>query len=77
MPRMRTIEQAAAWVLETDPCTALTKTGLRRLVISGELPSVKVGKKYLLDLDVLESYLNTGHIIEKPAPVQGIRPVIL
>ena len=77
MPRMRTIDEAAKWLLENDPGCALTKTGLRRLVISGELPSVKVGKKYLLDLDVLESYLNRGHTEEKPAPIPGIRPVIL
>ena len=57
MSRMRTIDQAAASLAEIDPGCALTKTGLRRLVTTGQLPSVKIGNKYLIDLDVLESYL--------------------
>lgn len=55
--RMRTIEQAAAWLQEADPETAVTKTALRRLVTTGQLPSVRVGSKYLVDLGTLEKYL--------------------
>ncbi len=55
--RMRTIEQAAAWLQEADPETAVTKTALRRLVTTGQLPSVRVGSKYLIDLGTLERYL--------------------
>jgi len=58
MPRMRTIEQAAAWLIETDPETAITKTALRRLVVTGQLPSVRVGQKYLLSLESLEAFLD-------------------
>ena len=57
LPRMRTIDQAAAWLQENDPGTAFTKTALRRLVVSGQLSSVRVGHKYLLNLDTLEDYL--------------------
>ena len=57
LPRMRTIEQAAAWLQETDPETAFTKTALRRLVVTEQLPSVRVGQKYLVNLDALESFL--------------------
>ncbi len=57
MPRMRTIEQAAARLAGIDPETAFTKTALRRLVVTGQLPSVRVGQKYLVNLDVLESFL--------------------
>ena len=57
MPRMRTIEQASTYMKERDEHTALTKTAIRRLVISGAVPSIRVGNKYLLDLDTLESYL--------------------
>lgn len=57
MPKMRTIDQAAAWLQEADPETALTKTALRRLVTTGKLPSVRVGSKYLIALEALESYL--------------------
>ena len=76
MSRMRTIEQAATHFKACDPATALTKTAIRRLVISGELPCVRVGQKYLLDLDVLEAYLQSG---SKPSPVEaaGIRQVAI
>jgi len=55
--KMRTIEQAAAYVRAQDPDTALTKTAIRRLVVTGKLPSVRVGQKYLVALENLEAYL--------------------
>lgn len=64
--RMRTIDQAAAWLQENDPGTALTKTALRRLVVTGQLPCVRVGQKYLLSLETLEGYL-AGAV---PLPIQ-------
>lgn len=57
LPRMRTISEAAAWLKAGDPGTAFTPTALRRLVVTGQLPSVRVGQKYLVNLDLLESYL--------------------
>ena len=65
--RMRTIEQAADYVREHDPGTALTRTAIRRKVI----PSTRCGKKYLLDLDRLEEFLFT------PPPFHSaeIRPI--
>ena len=57
LPRMRTINQASAWLQENDPGTAFTQTALRRLVVTGQLPSVRVGQKYLVNLDVLEGFL--------------------
>ena len=75
LPRMRTIDQAAAWLQEKDPETAFTKTALRRLVVSGKLPSVRVGQKYLINLDTMEGYLQGS----PPAPeiLQGRREVQL
>ena len=75
LPRMRTIDQAAAWLQENDPDTAFTKTALRRLVVSGKLPSVMIGQKYLINLDTMEDYLQGS----SPASmlVQGIREVQL
>lgn len=58
MSRTRGIDDGYAEVKEKDPGTALTKTALRRLIISGAIPSVRIGKKYLFDLDVLERYLS-------------------
>lgn len=57
MPRMRTIQEAYAWVKETDPNTALTLHAIRRLVTTGKIPSTTIGVKYLINLDVLEAYL--------------------
>ena len=57
--RMRTIEQAAALLKQTDPETAFTKTALRRLVTTGQLPGVvRIGQKYLINMDVLDSFLS-------------------
>lgn len=57
MPRMRTIRQTANYLREQDPDCALTETALRRLLITGVLPHVRIGAKYLIDLDVLEEFL--------------------
>lgn len=79
MPRMRTIDQAAAWMKENDPETALTKTALRRLVSTGQIPSVRIGQgarpKYLLALEVLEDYLHGT--ASASMRVHGIREVKL
>lgn len=75
--RMRTINEAAKWVKDTDPHTALTPTAIRRLVISGELPSRRAGTKYLINLDTLELYMR-GELKTSSAPAPGygeIRPV--
>ena len=76
LPRMRTIDQAAAWLRESDPDTALTKTALRRLVVNGQLPSVRIGQKYLVDLDILSDYLrgNTPAAVDE---MPGIRRIAL
>ena len=60
MPRMRTINEAARYVKATDPETALTETAIRRLLITGAVPSVRVGVKYLID--------RVGH---EPAAAEG------
>ena len=75
MKRMRTIPQAAAYIQELDPGTALTKTAIRRMVLEGKLPFTAVGTKWLVALEDLEAYLASGQVIN-PAPVSGgIRPV--
>lgn len=73
MPRMRTIDQAAEWLRATDPDTAFTRTALRRLVTTGELPCVRVGQKYLISLETLEEYLQGS--VPLSATVQGIREI--
>lgn len=75
MARMRTIDQAFAWLREQDPETALTKTALRRMVTTGALPSVRVGQKYLLCLDTLEAHLNGVQAHTAAPTYQGVREV--
>lgn len=57
MPKMRTIQEAAAEIKRTDPNTAVTPYAIRQMVLNGNLPHIKAGKKYLINLDVLERYL--------------------
>lgn len=60
MPRMRTIEQAAAELKATDPYTALTKNAIRQLVLSGTIPAISVGNKRLICMEQLEKFLTEG-----------------
>ena len=57
MLHTRTIREAAVWFKSQDPQTCLTETAIRTLVRGGKVPSVKVGKKYLVTLEALEAYL--------------------
>lgn len=75
--KMRTIEQAAAWLQENDPETALTKTALRRLVVTGKLPCIRVGQKYLIALETLEDYLAGAVPLPPSRTVPEIRRVEL
>ena len=77
MARMRTQSQAFEWLKSHDPDTALTKTALRRLIITGAVPSVRVGQKYLISLEALEDYLYGANTALEPVPTHhGIREVV-
>lgn len=58
MPRMRLIKEAFTELKERDPSTALTEYALRRMVKSGQVPSVCAGNRYLVNMDVLERFLS-------------------
>lgn len=73
MRRMRTLTEAVTAIRAADPETALTRSALRRLVVTGAVPSVRVGTKYLLDLDALDAYLAGEQ--RAPEPVRGIRRI--
>lgn len=53
MPKMRTLPQAYREIIEQDPNTNFTLRALRRMVKNGEIPTVSVGNKKLLNLDLL------------------------
>lgn len=58
MQHTRTIKEAAAHYKAADPNTALTGYAIRTLVRTGRVPSVRVGKKYLVTIEALEDYLS-------------------
>ena len=66
MLHMRTIDQTMEHIRATDPETALTKTALRRMVVSGRIPSVRVGPKYLIALENLDAYLRAAESGAEP-----------
>ena len=57
MARMRTAEGALEVIKEQDPNTAVTLRMIRRLINTGALPYVPVGRKKLINVDILMAYL--------------------
>ena len=57
---------------QADPGTALTKTALRRLVTSGQIPSVRVGAKYLVDLNAINEFCS-GQTVQSSTETGSIR----
>ena len=58
MPRMRTIQEAAAELKAADPNTAVTAYAIRQMVLNNVIPHIKACKKRLINMDTLEKYLN-------------------
>ena len=57
LPRMRTLSEAYTYIKEADPDTALSANYVRCLIVSGAVPRIKCGKKYLVNVDLLIDYL--------------------
>lgn len=74
MRKMRTLTEAVAEIHAADPATALTRSALRRLVVTGAVPSVRIGQKYLVDLDALDDYLG-GQPQHQETVCNGIRRI--
>lgn len=66
MARMRYIHQALAELKKSDPDTPITEYYLRRLVATGAVPFVKVGRRRLINFDALLAYLETANDGEPP-----------
>lgn len=58
IPRMRTAEGALAVLKADDPGTAVSLKYIRRLINTGEIPCVNVGRKKLINVDDLAAYLS-------------------
>ena len=58
IPRYRTVKQAVEELKQADEKSAVTEYYIRGLVLSGKLPYMAVGRKKLIDLNVLIDYLS-------------------
>lgn len=58
VPRLRTLPQAFEELKREDPDTAMTMRALRRMVNTGELPTVHIESKRLINMPVLFNYLS-------------------
>ena len=61
MLHFRSIHNAAVWFLENDPGTSITEYCIRQLVKSGTVPSIRVGKKYLVAVEALEEFFQASY----------------
>lgn len=57
-PRMRTISEASQELKALDKNTAITPYFIRKLCLSGVLPTVKAGKKIMVNLNDVLEYMN-------------------
>lgn len=60
MARLRIIQEAFRQLKQEDPDTAITLCALRRIVKTDDIPAVRVGRKSLIDYDLLLEYLHNG-----------------
>lgn len=60
MARLRIIREAFKQMMQDDPDTAITLCALRRIVKAGDIPTVQIGRKSLIDYDLLLQYLHMG-----------------
>lgn len=70
IPRMRTAPGALKIIKAQDPETAVTEHYIRRLIRTGAIPHVDVGRKKLVNVDQLLSYLER----ETPQPEREVGP---
>lgn len=64
MPRMRLVKDALAQLKKDDPDTDVTLYALRTIVKSGVVPTVRLGRKVLINYDSLLEYFSSGDKIE-------------
>ena len=70
VPRMRTLEQCAAYFKEQDPETTVTRYRIRQMVLNGTIPYVMCGNKYLVNLDRVSEYFTGPELKSEKKPEQ-------
>lgn len=58
LPRMRSLPKAYAELKALDPDTSLSMRGLRDLVSSGQIPTITIKNRVLINLDLLIQWLS-------------------
>ncbi len=77
LPRMRTPAQALAEIKQQDPHSCVSLNMIRRLIKAGTVPSIAVcsGRRRLVNLDALLTYLGNPPESNATVRAHGIRPV--
>lgn len=58
VPRLRTVPKAFEELKRIDPDTAMTMRALRRMVDSGEIPTISINSKKLINMDLLYQHFS-------------------
>ena len=56
LPRIRNLQEAFTEIVASDPRTSVTFHALRQAVVSGAIPSRKVGRRYLIEMKNVYRY---------------------
>jgi hypothetical protein len=72
---MRTIKEAAEEIRQSDPQSAVREYFIRDLVVSGQIPHIRAGRKILINLDRLYAYLQNGNQPQTEETATGVRRV--
>lgn len=75
LPRMRTAIKALDEIKALDPGTEVTLHFVRWVIKTKRVPVVEVGRKKLVNLDLLLAYLEQGAVVEEVKAVGQIRKV--
>lgn len=57
IPRMRTVQQCAAYLKENDPDSCIGEWCIRKMIQQGKIPVRRSGTRILINLDILLDYL--------------------
>ncbi|MHB8963283.1 MAG: hypothetical protein ACYC5K_09050 [Saccharofermentanales bacterium] len=58
MIKVRSLRETILYIRSFDADTSISENAIRMLVITGTIPSVKVGKKYLVNVDTVISFFD-------------------
>ena len=59
MDRLRTARAAAQLLRAEDPDSAITEYMIRKLMDSGEIPYMQLGRKKIVSIEAVEQYVNS------------------